>query len=64
MKILFQVIIQIRETGFSKPDGAVPDELLKDLLDKAYCLMLRGFSKKKAEEDFESQLLRNGMCRL
>ena len=33
-----------------KPDGAVPDELLKDLLDKAYCLMLRGFSKKKQRE--------------
>lgn len=33
-----------------KPDGAVPDELLKDLLDKAYCLMLRGFSKKRQRE--------------
>ena len=33
-----------------KPDGAVPDELLKDLLDKAYLLMLRGFSKKRQRE--------------
>ena len=33
-----------------KPDGAVPDELLKDLLDKAYRLMLGGFSKKGQRE--------------
>lgn len=33
-----------------KPDGAVPDELLKDLLDKAYHLMLGGFSKKRQRE--------------
>lgn len=33
-----------------RPDGAVPDELLKDLLDKAYCLMLQGFSKKRQRE--------------
>ena len=33
-----------------KPDGAVPDELLKDLLDKAYRLMLGGFSKKRQRE--------------
>ena len=33
-----------------KPDGAVPDELLKDLLDKAYLLMLGGFSKKRQRE--------------
>lgn len=33
-----------------KPDGAVPEELLKDLLDKAYNLVLGGFSKKKQGE--------------
>lgn len=33
-----------------KPNGAVPDELLKDLLDKAYRLMLGGFSKKRQRE--------------
>ncbi len=30
-----------------KPDGEVPDDLLKDLLDKSYDLVLGGFSKKK-----------------
>lgn len=29
------------------PDGEVPDDLLKDLLDKSYQLVLSGFSKKK-----------------
>lgn len=33
-----------------KPDAAVPDELLKDLLEKAYCLMLKTFSKKRQRE--------------
>lgn len=33
-----------------KPDGEVPDELLKDLLDKSYNLVLGGFSKKKQRE--------------
>ena len=28
-----------------KPDGAVPDELLKDMLDKSYQLVLKSFSK-------------------
>lgn len=32
------------------PDGEVPDELLKDLLDKSYQLVLAGFSKKKQKE--------------
>ena len=32
------------------PDGKVPDELLKELLEKAYHLMLRGFSKKQQRE--------------
>lgn len=33
-----------------KPDGEVPDELLKDLLDKSYQLILGSFSKKKQKE--------------
>lgn len=33
-----------------KPDGAVPDELLKDMLDKSYQLVLSGFSKKRQRE--------------
>lgn len=38
-----------------KPDGAVPDELLKDLLDKSYQLVLGGFSKKRQKEILESE---------
>ncbi len=33
-----------------KADGEVPDELLKDLLDKSYELVFGGFSKKKQKE--------------
>lgn len=33
-----------------KPDGAVPDDLLKDMLDKSYDLVLSGFSRKKQKE--------------
>lgn len=33
-----------------KPDGEVQDDLLKDLLDKSYQLVLSGFSKKKQRE--------------
>lgn len=33
-----------------KPDGAVPDDLLKDLLDKSYELVLNSFSKKRQRE--------------
>ncbi|MBR6627426.1 MAG: MmcQ/YjbR family DNA-binding protein [Clostridium sp.] len=33
-----------------KPDGTVPDELLKELLDKSYELVFRGLSKKKQQE--------------
>lgn len=33
-----------------RPDGAVPDELLKDLLDKSYGLVLGGFGKKAQRE--------------
>ena len=33
-----------------KPDGAVPEDLLKDLLDKSYKIVLGAFSKKKQRE--------------
>lgn len=33
-----------------KPDGAVPDDLLRDMLDKSYRLVLQGFSKKRQRE--------------
>lgn len=32
------------------PDGAVPDETLKGMLDNSYALVLGGFSKKKQRE--------------
>ena len=37
-----------------KPDGKVPDDLLKDLLDKSYQIVLGGFSKKKQREILEA----------
>lgn len=37
-----------------KPDGAVPDELLKDLLEKSRLLVLGGFSRKRQKEILES----------
>lgn len=37
-----------------KPDGEVPDDLLKDLLDKSYQLVFSGFSRKKQLELLES----------
>lgn len=33
-----------------KPDGEVPDELLKDMLERSYKLVLKGFSQKKQRE--------------
>lgn len=36
-----------------KADGEVPDDLLKDWLDKSYQLVLGGFSKKKQQEIME-----------
>lgn len=33
-----------------KPDGGVPDELIKNMLDKSYDLVLQSFSKKKQKE--------------
>ena len=32
------------------PDGTVPDELLKEMLDKSYLLVLHGLPKKKQAE--------------
>ena len=39
-----------------KPDGNVPDDLLKDLLDKSYELVLGGLGKKKRQEILESSI--------
>ena len=36
-----------------RADGAVPDDLLKEMLDKSYHLVLGGFSKKKQREILE-----------
>ena len=33
-----------------KPDGKVPDELLREMLDHAYQQVLKGFSKKRQAE--------------
>lgn len=33
-----------------KADGNVPDDLLKDMLDQSYQLVLAGFSRKKQQE--------------
>ena len=33
-----------------KPDGEVPDELLREMADKSYALILAGFSRKKQQE--------------
>ena len=38
-----------------KADGEVPDDLLKDKLDKAYELVLGGLSKKKQREILEEE---------
>lgn len=35
---------------FVNPDGEVPDELLMDMLEKSYRLVLKGFSKKRQAE--------------
>ena len=36
-----------------KADGEVPDEVLKDLLDKAYTIVLESLTKKKQKEILE-----------
>lgn len=33
-----------------RPDGAVPDDILRDMLDKSYALVLGGLSKKRQRE--------------
>lgn len=33
-----------------KPDGAVPDDILRDMLDQSYRLVLKGLSKKRQRE--------------
>lgn len=33
-----------------RPDGAVPEELMRDMLEKSYGLVLKGFSKKRQAE--------------
>ena len=33
-----------------KPDGEVPEELMRYMLDQSYSLILNGFSKKKQQE--------------
>lgn len=38
-------------------DGEVPDDLLKDMLEKSYKLVLSGFSKKKQKEILESECI-------
>lgn len=43
------------------PIGEVEDDLLKDLLDKSYHLVLSGFSKKKQREILESGNAINGI---
>ena len=40
-----------------KADGEVPDELLKDLLDQSYSLVLNSFSKKKQRELLNSEAI-------
>ena len=42
-------------------NGEVEDDLLKDLLDKSYHLVLGGFSKKKQKEILESGNEINGI---
>lgn len=47
-----------------KPDGKVPDDLLKDLLDKSYHLVLSGFSKRKQREvlEMDEQMKKLSCC--
>jgi len=40
-----------------KPDGEISDDLLKDLLDKSYQIVLSSFSKKKQREILEGSHL-------
>jgi len=38
-----------------RPDGEVPDDILRDMLDKSYALVLGGISKKKQREILETK---------
>ena len=38
-----------------KADGEVPDDLLKDMLDKSYQLVLSSLSKKKQNEILDNE---------
>lgn len=38
-----------------KADGCVPDDLLREMLEKSYQLVLSGFSKKKQKELLEGE---------
>lgn len=38
-----------------KPDGDVPDELMREMLDKSYSLVLAGLSKKRQKELLEGR---------
>ena len=38
-----------------KADGCVPDELLREMLDRSYSLVLAGLSKKKQRELLEGE---------
>lgn len=38
-----------------KADGSVPDDLLREMLEKSYRLVLNGFSKKKQKELLEGE---------
>ena len=42
-----------------RPDGAVPDNILKDMLDKSYALVLSGFSKKRQREIIGEEVANN-----
>ena len=42
-----------------KPDGEVPEELMRYMLDQSYSLILNGFSKKKQQEILFDNFWRN-----
>lgn len=47
-----------------KPDGEIPDDLLKHWLDRSYELVLNGLSEAEAAGDTGTVCLRNGLFRL
>ena len=40
-----------------KADGNIPDDLLKEMLDKSYNLIIKSFTKKKQKELLEGEML-------